>query len=85
MSADATELLSALRDRIKEQSAQLHEKSKEASDSNIILASTFLTESNTLLFVATAISNVLADASRKETDELRTSILEEHCDDNVGH
>jgi hypothetical protein len=85
MSADAAELLSALRERIKEQSDQLREKSDEARDSNIILASSFLTESNTLLFVATAISNTLADAARKETKDIQTSILEEHKDDSPGH
>ena len=85
MSTDATELFLALRERIKEQSDQLREKSDEARDSNIILASSFLSESNTLLFVATAISNVIADASRKETKDIQTSILEEHKDDSVGH
>ena len=66
-------------------SEQRLEESKEARDSNIILASTLLTESNTLLYVATAISNVLADAASKETKDIQKNILEEHCDDSVGH
>lgn len=85
MSTDATELFLALREEIKEQSEGLLRKSNEARDSNIILASSFLTESNALLFVATAISNVVAAASRKETDEIQTSILEEHKSDSPGH
>jgi len=85
MSADATELFSALRERIKEQSDQLAIKSQEARDRNIILASSLLTEANTLLYVATAISNILADAAREETKDIQTSILEEHKSDSPGH
>lgn len=90
--SEATELLSALKDRIKEQSTQLYERAEEAEDTNIVLSSSLLSQANTLLLVSTAIGNVLADAIRKEatavrkeTDKIHTSILEEHESDSPGH
>ena len=85
MSKDATELFLALRDRLKEMSDQRLKESEEVRDSNILLASSLTSQSNVLLYVATAISNVLVDASRKETKDIQTSILEEHKDDSPGH
>lgn len=90
--SEATDLLLALKDRIKEQAEQFYTHAEEVEGTNIVLSSSLLAQANTLLFVSTAIGNVLADAIRKEadavrkeTDKIHTSILEEHEDDSPGH